>query len=108
MRLLSQKDVAEMLQVSLSTLSRMCSSGDLPHIVLRAGKRKRVIRFRLDEIEKWLASRTHAGPESERPIRKRGRNGNGLATAKTMKLQVHEVERENREGHRFEQPVSGV
>ena len=108
MNLLTQKQLGDLLQLSQATISRMCAAGDLPHIVLRAGKRKRVIRFRLEEVERWLQSRTHGGPEGQRPKRNRGRFGNGLATEKTMKLQVHEAERENREGHRFEQPVSGV
>jgi len=105
MKLLTQKELAEILQLSRATISRMCAAGDLPHYVLRSGRRKRVIRFRLEEIEKWLAQRTHTGPGGERPKRNSARNGNELATAKTMMLQVHEAERENGQGHEHVRPV---
>ena len=99
MKLLKQEEIADMLDVSQATISRMCSSGDLPHIVLRAGKRKRVIRFRLEEIEKWLAQRTHTSPGGERPKRKGPRIGNGLATEKAPLMQQLEAQREKVDGH---------
>lgn len=99
MNLLTQKQLGDLLQLSQATISRMCASGDIPHIVLRSGRRKRVIRFRAEDVEKWLQSRTHGGSGAHRPKRNRGRFGNGLAIEKTMMLQVHEAETENREGH---------
>lgn len=96
------------MQLSQATISRMCAAGDLPHIVLRAGKRKRVIRFRAEEVEKWLTQRTHGGPEGQRPKRKGGRFGNGMATEKKAHPQVHEIESENGDGHLTDRRVTGA
>ena len=106
MKLLKQKDVAEMLQISLSTLSRMCASNQIPHIVLKSGPRKKVVRFKTVDVEKWLASRTHGGPESQRPRRKGGRFGNGLATEKPGSMQRLEPQRENEQGHGMFSPMT--
>lgn len=108
MKLLTPKSLADMLDVSQATISRMCAAGDLPHIVLRSGRRKRVIRFRLEEVERWLASRTHGGPGDHRPKRKGPRIGNGLATEKAPLMQQLEAQRENADGHLTGSLVSGV
>ena len=99
MRLLTSENVAELLLVSKATLSRMCRSGDIPHIVLRAGKRKRVIRFRESDMERWLMSRTCTGSPSRAVKRKSGRIGNGVATEKGAVLEVSETKSENGQGH---------
>ena len=39
---------------------RMAYSGDLPYIPLRAGKRKKIIRFDPAMVEKWLGQRAKA------------------------------------------------
>ena len=44
--------------MSESTVLRMAYSGDLPYIQLRAGKRKKIIRFDPVLVEKWLGKRT--------------------------------------------------
>lgn len=66
--LLTPHQVAEELQLSVATLSRMCTTGDIPHVILRAGRRKRVIRFRREDLDRWLNTRTRGG--------KRQRSGN--------------------------------
>lgn len=58
MKLLTPKEVSQMFQLSLSTVSRMASAGQIPHIVLKAGRRKKVIRFKSEQVERWLAERT--------------------------------------------------
>jgi excisionase family DNA binding protein len=58
-KLLTPKQVAEMFQLSLATLSRMAGAGQIPHIILKTGRRKKVIRFRTEEVERWLSARTH-------------------------------------------------
>lgn len=99
MKLLTQKQVAELFQVSQATVSRMAGAGELPCVILKQGRRKKLMRFRESDLEQWIARHVHGGPGGERPKRKGPRIGNGLATEKTMMLQVHEAERENREGH---------
>lgn len=108
MKLLTPKSLADMLDVSQATISRMCSSGDLPHIVLRSGRRKRVIRFRAEDVEKWLALRTHGGLGGERPKRKGPRIGNGLATEKPASMQRLETQREKADGHLTDKLVTGA
>jgi len=56
-RLNTPKEISDLLQVSESTVLRMAYSGDLPYIPLRAGKRKKIIRFDLAMVEKWLGKR---------------------------------------------------
>ncbi len=57
-RLNTPKEISDLLQVSESTVLRMAYSGDLPYIQLRAGKRKKIIRFDPVLVEKWLGKRT--------------------------------------------------
>jgi len=56
-RLNTPKEISDLLQVSESTVRRMAYSGDLPYIPLRRGKRKKIIRFDLAMVEKWLGKR---------------------------------------------------
>ena len=99
LKLLTPKNVADLLQLSQATLSRMCSSGDIPHVVLRAGKRKRVIRFRESDVERWLTSRTRTGLPGRAAKRNSGRIGNMVATENIAVLEASETERENGQGH---------
>ena len=91
--------VAEQLAVSAATVMRMCSSGDLPHIVLRAGRRKRVVRFRQEDVERWLVSRSRAGQGSGRSKRKSPINGDAMATRDERSTQASEIQTENMEAH---------
>jgi len=104
--LLKSKAVCEFLDLSLATLSRLCSSGDIPHIILRRGRRKRIIRFRLEELERWLCSRSRGEPG--RSIRKGRRNGDEMATQNSAISELSENKGENGEGHRSVSPVSGA
>ena len=54
MRYLLPKDISERVGVSRSTVMRAIRSGDLPAIVIRAGKRKNLFRVSEDALEKWL------------------------------------------------------
>ncbi len=107
-KLLTPKQVAAMFQLSLATLSRMAGAGQIPYIVLRTGRRKKVIRFRTEEIEAWLRTHTHGGAADQGAKRTRGRKGNTVATQKVASLQVPEPQGENGEGHRSICPVSEV
>jgi len=56
-RLNTPKEISELLQVSESTVTRMADAGDLPYILLRRGRRKRIIRFDLAKVQGWLDKR---------------------------------------------------
>jgi len=56
-KLLTPKQVAQLLQVSPSTIYLWAWNGEIPCLCLRKGKRKAVIRFRKSAIENWLRSR---------------------------------------------------
>ena len=60
-QLSTPKQISELLQVSESTVLRMAYSGDLPYIPLRAGKRKKIIRFDPAKVEEWLGERAKKG-----------------------------------------------
>jgi excisionase family DNA binding protein len=108
MKLLTQKNVADFFGVSQATISRMASNGDLPHIVLRSGKRKRVIRFRAEEVEQWLSQRSRGGASGLGARRKARAGCNNAATGKTAGAQLHEVEAENGKEHGTPCPVPGA
>ncbi|MFB3060194.1 MAG: helix-turn-helix domain-containing protein, partial [Candidatus Binatia bacterium] len=56
-RLHTPKEISVLLAVSESTVLRMAYSGDLPYIPLRAGKRKKIIRFDPVKVQGWLEKR---------------------------------------------------
>ena len=56
-RLLNEREVAELIGVSKSTLRRMVSANEFPKPI-RIGKR--AIRWRKSEVLEWLASRPRA------------------------------------------------
>jgi len=97
--LLTAAVVAEWLDCSLATISRMCATGDLPHIVLRAGRRKKIVRFKPEDVEKWLVARSCTGQRESRPKRKSPPNGNKVATEKERFAQAGEIKTENMETH---------
>ena len=55
-RLLTAKQVAEMLQISEGWVHEAARNGDLPYIAL--GRYK---RFRQHEVEEWVESKAHRG-----------------------------------------------
>lgn len=59
--LLTAKDVAEQLQVAVSTVYLWAEQGRLPHICLAQGARRRCIRFRQRVVEEWLRDLESAG-----------------------------------------------
>jgi len=94
-KLLKSEKVAAMLDVSPSTLSRMCSSGNIPHIILRSGIRKKTVRFRESDLDLWIKQRTlnQIDPPSQR--RKRRTSGNAAVTQNTPILQAVNIKGEN-------------
>jgi len=56
-RLLTPKEISDLLQVSESTVLRMAYTGGLPYVPLRSGKRKKIIRFDPVKVQGWLEKR---------------------------------------------------
>jgi excisionase family DNA binding protein len=56
--LLDSKEVCLILSIKPSTLSRMVHSNRIPYVLLGTGKKKLTVRFREDELEKWLERRS--------------------------------------------------
>lgn len=63
---LSTKEAAAYLSISLPTLFRLTRAGELPH--LRIG---RVIRYRVEDLEAFLANRATTKWEDFNPDRKK-------------------------------------
>lgn len=57
-RLLTARDVAELLSVSAETVLRWTRRGDLPGFRLPGG----ALRYRLEELEAWLEARETTSP----------------------------------------------
>ncbi len=53
-QLLTVPEVADLLQVKVSTVYAWAKQRLLPAVVLSIGKRKETIRFRRSSIEKWI------------------------------------------------------
>ena len=56
--LLRADQVARILNVRPSTLYALCYRGVLPYIRLTQGRRRPLLRFRRDDVEKLLRERT--------------------------------------------------
>jgi excisionase family DNA binding protein len=52
--LLTVNEVAARLRVSRASVYRLIAEQELPYIRLRSGPKRAPIRFREDEIERWL------------------------------------------------------
>lgn len=61
MILFTTSEAAEKLRVKPVTIIRLFDAGVLPGLVLRGGARRRIIRFREEALEKFLASRERCG-----------------------------------------------
>jgi excisionase family DNA binding protein len=56
--LLHARQIAEILNIRLSTVYALCRRGELVHIRLTEGRRRPLIRFRKEDLEKLLRDRT--------------------------------------------------
>ena len=57
-RLLHARDVASILNVRPSTVYALCRRGELVHIRISEGRRRPLIRFSREAIERFLQERT--------------------------------------------------
>ena len=60
-RLWTPKDLAEYLAVKPVTVYEWVKRRRVPHILLSAGKRKETVRFRRQDIDRWLKQRERGG-----------------------------------------------
>jgi len=72
MKPLNVQEVADELGVTRSTGRRMILSGELPGFILRAGPRKKILRMRREQLEKWIVAkeREQAANKAGRPRRR--------------------------------------
>ena len=56
--LLTCEEAAKFLSMARSTLYEYASRNDVPHIVVRQGKRKRTIRFQKRALAEWVQSQS--------------------------------------------------
>jgi len=56
--LLNSKAVCQLLGVSPAVLSRMVHANKIPYVLLSSGKKKLTVRFREEELERWLDRRS--------------------------------------------------
>ena len=59
-RLLTAREIAEIISVSTETVLRRTRRGELPAVRLPGG----AIRFREDDLERWLTARTSSALDS--------------------------------------------
>ena len=64
MTILTVKEAGEKLRLHPSTVLKLFDAGVLPGIVLTKGMRKRVVRFRLEAVEEFLASQERGGSDA--------------------------------------------
>jgi hypothetical protein len=69
---LTQSQIGSVLQVSPATMSRLVASKEIPFVVIQSGRRKKMVRFRWRDVERWLASRSRGPSRSNRNGAHRG------------------------------------
>jgi excisionase family DNA binding protein len=67
-KLLTIEQTAEHLQISRQTATRMIADGQLPAILLRSGRRKKVWRVRPEALERWLTEKEKSSTDKQRKI----------------------------------------
>ena len=97
---LTPKQIAVILQLSAATVSRLTASGQLPAILVSVGRRKKIFRYDEDAIEKWLAERSRGGMARKATPRNEARNGDAVATQKSVFAQGVEMQNEKTNGHK--------
>lgn len=65
-KLLTSKQVSELLSISLATVSRMVRSNRLPFILIGSGKKKKTVRFVETQLNAWCARRSRGAVPPKR------------------------------------------
>ncbi len=63
--LLTARQVAALLQVKTSTVYAAVAAGHLPHVRVWEGRRRALVRFRAEDIERVIRERTVGSPTEE-------------------------------------------
>lgn len=71
MKLLSIREVGQVLGVSPATAHRLVTSGALPSLVIRSGRRKKLHRVRQEALNQWVAARERENTRAFRASRGR-------------------------------------
>ena len=61
--LLKARNVKELAALSVSTIYRLHDEGIIRAVEIAARKRKRILRWRLETMEAFIASREQKGPK---------------------------------------------
>jgi hypothetical protein len=61
--LLSIRATAQILNLSVPTVTRLYDAGILPGILIAQRRRRRIIKFRPEALEKFVAKREKSRPE---------------------------------------------
>ncbi len=69
MKSLNVQEVAQELGINRSTARRMILSGELPGFTLRTGPKKKILRIRREQLQKWIVAK-----EREQAASKAGRS----------------------------------
>ncbi len=64
--LLTAREVAQLLHVKISTIYAAAASGRLPAVCLWKGRRRRILRFRSNDLEQFIRERSIPANEDSR------------------------------------------
>jgi len=64
-KFLLASDVATLLLLKTSSVYQLAHDGVLPHVRIADGRRRPIVRFRREDIERFIAERT-VGPHKRR------------------------------------------
>ena len=93
MKLLTRKQVLDLLQISPSTLCRLIASGSIPCVPIGTRtKKKKLVRFLESDLEKWIRSRQ---AEMHKPTRRGRKNSDSVTTGNGASQQVTDFQPEN-------------
>lgn len=59
--LVGVEDVAKHLGIKIDTVYKWTSSGYLPHVRIGRGSKRKILRFDLDEVQRWIKSQRRQG-----------------------------------------------
>jgi excisionase family DNA binding protein len=60
MEVYGPKDLMQLLKVSRATVHHMLHSGELPAVIVRAGKKKKLYRVYADAFDRWRKEKESA------------------------------------------------
>ena len=63
--LLTPEEAAKFLSMSRSSVLRLISDGNLPAVCLKSGRRKKTLRVRPEQLQRWLNVKEREGMKRE-------------------------------------------